>query len=162
MRTEDDFSGFLFFEELARKLLIEQPELRTRATEFHREIYRKQTARELRAANRSFITDRGTVDAFAFHPETLSDVGTSLELEYSRYNAIIQLGSSAALGEEHYQPDEVRRESPAEAMAIESALKEAWQGHRNYHFVSAQRHFEEKYAEFITLARVLCRSSADV
>ena len=78
LRSDSAFGNFLFFDELARELLKQNPDYRTRWAEFHREIYRRQVGRENDAAGRPFITDRGTVDAFAFHPETLKEVGTTL------------------------------------------------------------------------------------
>ena len=79
LRDDAAFGDFVFFEDLARHLLTQKPEFRTRWAEFHREIYRSQIGREESVAGRPFITDRGTVDAFAFHPETLTEVGTTLE-----------------------------------------------------------------------------------
>ena len=148
LKTEDKLAGFLFFEELARQILIENPRIRHDQSAFHREIFSRQVGREEAAGARSFVTDRGTVDAFAFHPETMNDVGTSLENEYRRYTAVIQLGSAAALGERYYQQDEVRDETIAEALQVEAAIRSVWSGHPNYTFVPANEDLEEKYGEF--------------
>jgi len=146
LKEDAAFSDFVFFEELARKLLIQRPEFRTRWAEFHREIYRSQIGREESVTGRPFITDRGTVDAFAFHPATLADVGTTLEREYARYSAVVHLGTTARLGARYYSTDEVRHESPQDALAIEQALKRAWGGHPQYRFVDAFESWEEKFA----------------
>ena len=97
------YRKFVFLSELARKLLEEFPHYRHDITAFHKEIYRQQTERETKLGEQSFMTDRGTADAFAFHPETMSLVNTTLEAEYRRYSSVVQLGSAAALGEEYAQ-----------------------------------------------------------
>ena len=145
LRTLPELAGFLFFDELARRIISANPELRRDRTAFHREIYRQQVERENAAEGRSFVTDRGTVDAFAFHPETVTQVGTSLEAEYARYTGVIQLQSAAALGAEYYATDEIRNESVSEALQIEAAIKRVWSGHARYTLVPADVDFEKKY-----------------
>lgn len=144
LKANNALAGFLFFEELARKLLAESPALRNNRTEFHRRIYELQSVREAAAEGKPFISDRGTVDAYAFHPETLHDVGSDLEREYRRYSSVIHLGSAARLGEKYYQIDEVRNESIADALIIEEAIRKAWQGHPGYTFVEASVDFAMK------------------
>ena len=148
LRTDPEFAGFLFFEELARKIIGEQPELWQDRTAFHLEVYRRQCEREDRVAGRPFVTDRGTIDAFAFHPETIVKVGTSIEAEYARYSGVIQLGSAAVLGEPHYRCDEIRKESPADALAIEDAVRKVWSKHPQYRYIPADIDLEEKYGAF--------------
>lgn len=150
---------FLFFEELARQLLVEDPSYRQRWGDFHREIYRRQTAREAAAEGRSFISDRGTADAFAFHPETVADVGTTLEAEHRRYTAVIQLGTSAGLGEEYYRADEVRVEAIEQALAIEQHIRRVWEAHPAYYFVPARPVVDEKYRVFEALVLQLTGKS---
>ena len=145
LKTEKPLAGFIFFEELARAILSASPQFRNDWPGLHREIYRRQVEREEAVGDRPFITDRGTVDAFAFHPETIAAVGTSLEREYRRYTAVVQLGSAAALGELYYCKDEIRHETPAEALEIEQAIRSVWGGHPGYSFVPALDNLEEKY-----------------
>ena len=145
LQREPEFAGFVFFDELARQLLSSSPELRHDRTALHREIYRRQVEREAATGERPFISDRGTIDAFAFHPETIDLIGTSLEAEYTRYTGVVQLGSAAALGGDYYATDEVRNESIEEALEIEAALKKVWSGHPRYTFVAAEIDLEKKY-----------------
>jgi predicted ATPase len=156
LKTDPRLKQFLFFDELARLLLAQNPLYRTNRTEFHREIYRLQTAREKAAEGKPFVSDRGTVDAFAFHPETLVDVGTTLEAEYARYSAVVHLGSSARLGERYYETDDIRTESISDALIIERAIQSAWSGHPNYEFIDACPDFGDKlkncYERVLTLA----------
>lgn len=150
LKSDPAFRHFVFFDELARQLLMQNPAFRTDRLEFHRQIYYRQVAREDAVESTPFMTDRGTVDAFAFHPDSLADVGTTLEREYRRYTAVVHLGSTARLGAEHYKTDDVRNESPADALAIEKALQNAWQEHPDYHFIEAVPDWNEKLG--------LCRS----
>ncbi|NOY89330.1 MAG: AAA family ATPase, partial [FCB group bacterium] len=138
LKSHSSFSDFIFFNELARQLLEEHPEYRNFPRLWHQEIYQKQVAREQAAREKSFITDRGTVDAFAFHPHTLEDVKTTLEKEYRRYDAVIQLGTTASLGEAYYIGDEIRKEGITDALIIEEKLKQVWRKHPHYYFIKAE------------------------
>lgn len=149
LKKDIRFSDFIFFSELARKLLAENPLYRSNWNQFHIDIYNKQIDRENKYFNHSFISDRGTVDAFAFHPETMSDVGTDLETEYKRYNAVLHLESSAILGLEHYETDEIRNESIEDAIEIERMIRKVWSNHLGYIFINAQRSIEKKYDNFL-------------
>ncbi len=160
LRSDAAWSGFLFFEELARAILEEKPEYRKNWGAFHREIYRRQAIQEAAAAGSPFVTDRGTVDAFAFHPETLEQVSTTLEKEYRRYTAVIQLGSAASLGEQYYVTDEVRTESIEDALVIEKALSSAWSGHPGYCFVEVDVDFEQKFESFLNTVKPLAAPGA--
>ena len=151
LRRDPRFADFVFLEELARQLLLENPEFRRHWAEFHREIYRRQIRREAETGEKPFVTDRGTVDAFAFHPETLGDVGTTLEREYERYTAVLHLQSSANLGEEYYSKDAIRNESAADAIVIEKALIEAWKKHPGYRLIPAEENLDDKYQKFLTI-----------
>ncbi|MDH4155837.1 MAG: ATP-binding protein [candidate division Zixibacteria bacterium] len=149
LKTLPAFSGFVFFEELARELLIENPGYRHDKGEFHREIYRRHVVREQAIGNKPFISDRGSADAFAFHPESAEDVGTTIAGEYARYTAIVHLGTSAALGESYYFLDDVRDESVEQALAIETAITNVWKDHPGYRFITAKEDFEDKYQDFL-------------
>ena len=148
LKLDPRLEGYTFFEELARQILLENPSIRHNKSEFHKQIYLRQVAREDALGDQPFITDRGTVDAFAFHPESLIEVGTTLEKEYSRYTAVIHLQSTANLGEAYYRTDDVRDESIPEALAIERAIAGAWQDHPGYHIIPAYKELEQKYKEF--------------
>ena len=155
LRNDPDLVGFVFLEELARKLLIENPAYRQDWPSFHREIYRRQLAREQAAGDCPFITDRGTVDAFAFHPETVHDVDTTLEREFSRYTAVLQLGTAADLGDDYYVRDDIRNESITDTLAIENALKGVWKDHPGYNFLEANPNFEQKVQRAVAIVKFL-------
>ena len=148
LKNDRNFTKFTFFDELARKLLDENPKYRSNWGQFHRDIYNLQTEREDNLEVKIFITDRGTVDAFAFHPETMIDIGTTLKTEYKRYDAVIQLGSAANLGEKYYRKDNIRLEKPDEALEIERKIKNIWKNHPNYVFIETEVDINNKYQNF--------------
>ena len=158
LKTNFHFADFVFFDELARQLLEEDPTYRSRWAKWHQDIYYRQVAREDAVAGKSFITDRGTADAFAFHPETAAVCGTTIENEYKRYNAVILLKSSAALGEKYYRQDEIRTESAAEVLAIEKATIEVWKGHGHFHIIKAETDPELKYTRLVETLLHLIRN----
>ena len=145
LKKEEELTEFVFFEELARAILSASPQFRHDWPGLHREIYRRQIEREDAIAGKPFVTDRGTVDAFAFHPETMAEVGTTLEREYQRYSLVVQLGSAAALGEPYYCKDQIRLETPAKALEIERAIRVVWGHHPDFSFIPAREKLEEKY-----------------
>lgn len=155
LKNDPDLVGFVFLEELARKLLIENPSYRQNWPAFHLEIYHRQVARENDVGDRPFITDRGTVDAFAFHPETVHDVHTTLEREFARYTDVLHLGTAAALGEEYYVHDDIRNESIPDALAIEKAIEHVWKDHPGYHFLAADPRFDLKAERAVALVKFL-------
>jgi len=151
LKADPRFAQFVFLEEIARKLLEEDPTYRNRRAEFHHEVYRQQIKQEEALAGKSFITDRGTADAFAFHPETAGDCGTTVEAEYRRYDAVILLGSAAALGEESYHQDDVRTESAEQVMELQQATISVWKGHPNFYIIEARSDPEAKYLDLVDL-----------
>jgi predicted ATPase len=150
-----EFAGFVFLEEVARRLLEADPESRRDWRAFHNRVYRRQIEELKAMGDVSFISDRGTADAFAFHPETMVDVGTSLETEYARYTDVIHLESSANLGENYCLRDEIRYESIERILDVEKELKTVWRGHPGYHFVSAEKAYERKICNVLALIREL-------
>lgn len=146
-----DYSNFVFLEELARKLLNEKSDFRRDPVEFHCHIYDFQVEREEQLSGTPFITDRGTVDGFAFHPGSLKTIGTTLEKEYQRYTAVIQLGSAAKLGAKFYRRDEIRSETIEEALEIEQAITRVWKGHGGYKYIEPHENIEKKFDKFVKL-----------
>lgn len=161
LRKHPSFADFVFFDELARRLLEENPSYRGNWPKFHLEIYRRQVAREDAVSGRPFVTDRGTVDAFAFHPETVDQVGTTLEREYQRYDVVIQLGSTASLGHAYYTRDNIRLESIPQALSIEGRITEAWGKHPGFHYVKAEYDFEQKYKSVLEITAGLAERNSN-
>jgi len=155
LKPMPEFRKFTFFEELARKLLAENNRGRENPEEFHRRIYNAQTKRESELGEKPFITDRGTLDAFAFHPESIELIGTTFEREYRRYSAVLHLGTTATLGKKFYSQDEIRTDSIEEALELEKGLIKIWGGHDSYNYVAAEIEIEQKFSRFITLLKGL-------
>lgn len=148
LKKLEKFENFTFLEEQARQILEAFPHLRENPAELHRRIYFAQVAREKELTGRSFIADRGTVDARAYVPELFELVGTTLEKEYRRYDAVVQLQTSAVLGEDYFVPDGVRRESADRALELEKKLMKYWGGHPDYYYLKAEKEMDLKFDKF--------------
>jgi predicted ATPase len=118
-----------------------------------RRIYRHQREQEERAAaahpERTLLLDRGTVDGAAYWPQGPDaywmDLGTTLERELARYDAVIWMQTSAALG--IYAGDAsntCRFEDPAAAIESGLLLTRLWGGHPNLQNVAAYPHLSDK------------------
>lgn len=95
------------------------------------------------------LCDRATIDGLAYWPDTeasyWSDLGTTREIELSRYSAVIHLESpSESQGYNYRNP--VRIESPLIAHDLDRKILEAWTGH-------PKRLIVESSATFLTKAR---------
>jgi len=96
------------------------------------------------------LCDRGVMDNRAYMDEPmflrlLKRVGMSVpELRDARYDAVVHLVTAANGAEPHYVCDTERKESPAEARALDEATRDAWVGHPHLHVVDNSTGFEEK------------------
>ena len=93
------------------------------------------------------LCDRGTLDSLAYWPgsetEFFQNLNTSLESEYAKFRAVIQLHSpSIAVGYNHQNP--IRTESAEQAAAIDQRIHEVWKNHPHYHLVDSTYNFSEK------------------
>jgi predicted ATPase len=120
-----------------------------------RKIYRLQVDQEDRTAaahpDKVLLLDRGTIDGAAYWPEGpedyWQDVGSTLDAELKRYDAVILLESSAALG--LYDGDAsnfCRFEDAAAAVESGKLLHRLWSGHPKLIVVNACASLEEKIA----------------
>jgi predicted ATPase len=125
-----------------------------------RAIYRVQaeleriTVEEQQAA--IVLCDRGTIDGLAYWPgppeSFWSEVGTTYDAELARYAAVIHLRTPAALrGYDHSNP--VRRETPAEAAAIDDRILAAWSAHPNRTVIEATEDFVHKIERTLEAVR---------
>jgi predicted ATPase len=120
-----------------------------------RKIYQLQVDQEERtlAANpgKTLILDRGTIDGAAYWPEGPDDywrdVGSTLDVELGRYDAVIWMQTAAALGLYDGDSSNPRRHEHAEA-AIESGrlLMQLWHDHPRLKTVEAFVELREKIA----------------
>jgi predicted ATPase len=135
---------------------------RTTALEARRAAQRAifYVQRELEAASVGLnavvlLCDRGTVDGAAYWPgpgELWPAVGTTLETQLARYDAVIHLRTPTANdGYNHQNP--LRVESAIEAAAIDARIAVAWSRHPRRYEVSATTDFLDKASRTIELLR---------
>jgi predicted ATPase len=125
-----------------------------------RQIYALQTGQEARAAaehpEKIHLLDRGTIDGAAYWPDGpeayWQDLGTTLAAELARYDAVILLETSAALGVyDGEQSNPVRFERPAAAIESGHVLRQLWMNHPNLRFAPAFPSMNEKLTAVKTL-----------
>jgi predicted ATPase len=118
-----------------------------------RRIYRLQREQEEALArehsDKILLLDRGTIDGAAYWPEGPADywrdLGTTAEAELSRYDAVVWLQTSAALGlYDHDASNPCRFEHPEAAIASGNLLKILWGGHPRVVEVGAYAELAEK------------------
>ena len=120
-----------------------------------RRIYRHQRLQEdqigLAHPDKILLLDRGTIDGAAYWPDGpeayWQDLGTTHDTELSRYDAIIWMQTSAALG--LYDGDAsntCRFEDPAAAIQSGQFLIHLWGGHPHLQNVQAYPDLEDKIA----------------
>ncbi len=100
------------------------------------------------------LCDRGTVDGAAYWPgpNTLFDeVGTTLERELSRYDAVLHLRTPDPRDYNHDNP--MRIESVVQAAAIDRSIAVAWQGHPNRFVVESESSFFDKARRALGILR---------
>lgn len=89
--------------------------------------------------SRVLLCDRGTVDGAVYWPgdpsEFFAHLGTSLEKELSRYDAVIFFETAAVGGISIEGGNPTRIESIEEALALDHKLKKLWSQHPNFIFV---------------------------
>lgn len=92
------------------------------------------------------VCDRGTVDAAVYWPGGVEDffaqMGTSLEAELARYDAVLHL--SPPSNPDFYQSTQVRTESLEKAFEIDERILHIWQKHPNRMVIGGTEHFFEK------------------
>lgn len=123
-----------------------------------RAIYHVQREQERMALEEGGLAialcDRGTLDGLAYWPGTLeeylSEVGTTLDVEMSRYAAVIHLRSpSLEHGYGHSNP--IRTESATEAAEVDSKLEAVWRRHPKRFLVESNENFLAKAKETIKI-----------
>lgn len=102
------------------------------------------------------LCDRGTIDGLAYWPGPVEDfwssLSTTLEAELGRYDAVIHLRTPAPEhGYNHQNP--LRRESAADAAAIDRRIAGAWALHPRRFLVESAPQFLDKAAQALALLR---------
>lgn len=102
-----------------------------------------------RYPGRILLCDRGTVDGAIYWPQDgdggfFAAVGSSLEAELARYDAVIFFESAAVGGGSIEGGNPARIETDAEAVRLDHALRELWSRHPHFSFVPNSPSFFKK------------------
>ena len=101
-----------------------------------------------RFPDRLLLCDRGTVDGGAYWPdgsdEFFSSVGTSLDAELDRYDAVIFFETAARGGHGFESENRFRTESHQQAIELDSRLRALWQGHPRFTLIPHAESFFRK------------------
>ena len=98
--------------------------------------------------SRVLLCDRGTVDGAVYWPGEptafFEHMGTTLEKELSRYDAVIFFETAAVGGISIEGGNPARIESTEEALQLDLKLKKLWSRHPNFVFVPHDKSFIKK------------------
>lgn len=99
-------------------------------------------------ADRILLCDRGTIDGAAYWPNETADffetVGTSVEQELARYDAVIFFESAAVGGLSVEGGNPTRIESNSEALELDRRLRAIWSQHPRFTIVPHDPSFVKK------------------
>lgn len=94
------------------------------------------------------LCDRGTLDGLTYWPSTEEDffdtMGTSLDEELNRYDAVIFFETAAKSGESIRSNNPIRNESEQAAIELDDKLQAVWSKHPNFNLVSSSESFIRK------------------
>jgi predicted ATPase len=97
---------------------------------------------------RALLCDRGTIDGAAYWPGDAHDyfgaVGTTLDAELRRYDAVIFFESAAVGGASIEGGNPMRNESVEEAVALDGKLRALWSRHPRFVLVPHNPSFFKK------------------
>lgn len=98
--------------------------------------------------NDLILCDRGSLDGLAYWPgsenEFFESMKTSIEEEFSRYDAVIFFETAAKSGESIRSNNPIRNESETTAIKIDNKLQNIWSKHPNFNLVGSSESFIKK------------------
>jgi predicted ATPase len=101
-----------------------------------------------RFPHRILLCDRGTIDGAAYWPGTPEEyfdaVGTTVDAELKRYDAVIFFESAAVGGDRIEGGNPIRNESVDQAVALDRRLRALWARHPRFVLVPHNRSFFKK------------------
>lgn len=101
------------------------------------------------------LCDRGTVDGLAYWPDPpdtfWAAVGSTLETELDRYDAVVHLRTPAPA--QGYHTDPIRTEPAGRAAEIDGRIAEVWRKHPHRFLVEAETDFTAKAGRALELIR---------
>jgi predicted ATPase len=145
---------------------IDEPEARRAA---QRAIYHVQrNIEDIQAArypHRVLLCDRGTLDGAAYWPGSaegfFSDLGTSLEAELARYDAVVFFESASVGGLCIEGGNPVRTEDVEAAVRLDRALRALWSKHPRYVLIGHTSSFLLKITAGLAVLRNVLRQLED-
>jgi predicted ATPase len=109
--------------------------------------------------DRVLLCDRGTLDGGAYWPggadAFMVAMGSSVEVELSRYDAVVFFETAAVGGIDIEGGNPTRIENMAEAVELDARLRSIWSRHPSFHLVPHERSFLHKVTEALTLLQKL-------
>jgi predicted ATPase len=94
------------------------------------------------------LCDRGSLDGLAYWPgepeEFFTEMNTSIEQEFARYDAVIFFETAAKSGESIKSNNPIRNESDKAAISLDDKLQKIWSKHPNYNLISSSESFIKK------------------
>jgi len=103
------------------------------------------------------LCDRGTIDGLAYWPgptDYWTEIGTTAEVEFARYDAVIHLRTPTADGGYNHQ-NPLRIETASEAARIDARIAELWSAHPRRFEVPAHQDFLQKAYNAMAIIRTL-------
>ena len=113
-------------------------------------VHQLEQLAEVTSSADLIVCDRGSIDGAVYWPKGPEDffkaMGTTLEAELARYDAVIHL--SPPPEKDFYQATNVRTETLQQAFEIDDKILKIWEKHPNRLVVPRSKHYFEK-AEII-------------
>lgn len=98
--------------------------------------------------NNTLLCDRGTVDGAAYWPagphDFFNKMGTTLEAELAKYDAVIFFETAAAGGMTIELGNPIRNEDQRKAIELDLRLRELWSQHPNFVYIANAPSFLSK------------------
>lgn len=98
--------------------------------------------------DRILLCDRGTIDGAVYWPSAEEDffsaMGSSLEAELARYDAVVFFQSAAVGGSDIKSDNPARVETKSEAAELDAALRKIWGKHPRFRMIPHSTSFIRK------------------
>jgi predicted ATPase len=114
---------------------------------------------------RILLCDRGTIDGAAYWPDGAGEyfgaMGTSLEAELTRYDAVLFFETAAVAGLSIEGGNPFRQESLEQARKLDGELRALWSRHRRFLFVPHDQSFFRKLSVALALLQAITEELRD-
>lgn len=126
-----------------------------------------EEVQQARFPDRVLLCDRGTVDGAVYWPDGpdafFAAMGTSVDAELQRYDAVIFFETAAAGGHDIEGGNPTRTETAVAAVALDRALRAVWSRHPRFWLIRNERSFLTKItAAFAVLNPLVAGEPPDI